>query len=208
MHYSGLLCGDLRCLARVPESVLWLLAPSRGAAVVRDNLLRRAAGDGIAAERLVFAARVGRAAHLRRLAAGDLFLDTFLYGAHTTATDALRGGMALLTLVGDVFAGRVGTGLLEGMNANRAASLVTYSVQEFEDVAVEVATAQRDRASSRLPGAESIGAQFIEPDNRGGSELFDWQSYSRDLEYLSRMMLDVKQLTSTKMHIVLTSNNP
>jgi len=195
----------MRCLQRVPESVLWLLAPSRPAAadVVKKNLLRGAAEAGIAPARLVFADKVGRAEHLRRMAAGDLFLDTFWYGAHTTATDALRGGMALLTLAGDSFARRVGTSLLHGMNANRAPALVTYSVQEFEDVAVEVATAQRDTE-------ESISAKFIEPDdetepdNQRSNVLFDWKSYARDLDNLSLMMLEVKHLTSKNMHIVLT----
>eukprot|EP01035_Chromulina_nebulosa_P017487 gene17487-23040_t len=37
----------------------------------------------------------------------DIFLDTFIYGAHSTATDALKGGLPLITLLGDAFSSRV-----------------------------------------------------------------------------------------------------
>lgn len=50
--------------------------------------------------RIVFAKRVPRAQHLSRHAAADLFLDTLTYGAHSTATDALAGGLPFLTLAG------------------------------------------------------------------------------------------------------------
>ena len=41
--------------------------------------------------RLIFAPRAPKSVHIRRHKAADLFLDTFIYGAHSTATDALRG---------------------------------------------------------------------------------------------------------------------
>jgi len=199
----------LSCLARVPESVLWLLEPSQpGAAeIVKKNLRNRAKDAGILADRLVFAKRVHRLEHIRRMAAGDLFLDTFLYGAHTTATDAMRGGMPLLTLAGDSFSSRVGMSLLHGMNSNKASSLITYSEREFVDAAVEIASAQRAYANSRPSGAKSIATLFIEPDANDDTsgnaiELFDWTSYSRDLDDLSRMMLELKHLTSKNMHLV------
>ena len=50
--------------------------------------------------RIVFAKRVPRTQHLSRHAAADLFLDTLTYGAHSTATDALAGGLPFLTLAG------------------------------------------------------------------------------------------------------------
>jgi predicted O-linked N-acetylglucosamine transferase (SPINDLY family) len=42
----------------------------------------------------------------------DLFLDTFPCSAHTTASDALRVGLPLLTLVGQAFVSRVAGSLL------------------------------------------------------------------------------------------------
>lgn len=45
---------------------------------------------------------MSKSEHLRRHAVADLFLDTLTYGAHSTATDALAGGLPFLTLAGTV----------------------------------------------------------------------------------------------------------
>ena len=110
------------------------------------------------------------------------------------------------TLCGTPYILKTGRGisLLHGMNSNKASLLVTYSEQEFVDAAVEIATAQRAYTNSRFPDAKSIATKFIEPDGKKENELFDWKSYSRDLDDLSRMMLEVKQWSSKNMHIVLT----
>ena len=96
----------MQSLARVPYSVLWLLQPSRShesAVIVKQNLRAAAKNAGILPDRLIFAKRVEHKDHIHRMSAGDLFLDSFYYGAHTTATDTMRGGMPLLTLAGDSF---------------------------------------------------------------------------------------------------------
>ena len=46
---------------------------------------------GILKSRLIFAEYIPKDQHLLRHKAADLFLDTLVYGAHSTATDALRG---------------------------------------------------------------------------------------------------------------------
>lgn len=51
-----------------------------------------------------------------------LFLDTRLYGAHTTAADSLRYGAPVLTLQGDRFANRVSSSLLEALDEDAAAA--------------------------------------------------------------------------------------
>lgn len=96
----------MRLLRAVPGSVLWLLDPGN---VARRNLLREAGAAGVAAERLVFAARVPMESHLGRLAHADLFLDTFRCNAHTTALDALWAGVPVLTLTGETMASRLAT---------------------------------------------------------------------------------------------------
>jgi hypothetical protein len=58
---------------------------------VKTNLLKEAAANGISSDRILFAARTKKFSHILRHFAADVFLDTFIYSAHSTATDAMRG---------------------------------------------------------------------------------------------------------------------
>jgi len=120
----------LMILARVPDSVLWLL---RGTEATNERLRAYAAERGIASERLVFAERLANPFHLARYRLADLFLDTAPYGAHTTASDALWMGVPVLTLSGRSFASRVCGSLVR---AAGVPELVCTSAQEFVDRAV------------------------------------------------------------------------
>jgi predicted O-linked N-acetylglucosamine transferase (SPINDLY family) len=94
----------MRILREVPDGVLWLLTAGNDT----DQRIRQLAGEyGVAAERIVFAARLGNADHLARYALADLLLDTMPYGSHTSASDALWMGVPVLTLSGRSFASRV-----------------------------------------------------------------------------------------------------
>ena len=74
--------------------------------------------------------------HLARHKAADLFIDTFPYNAHTTASDALWAGLPVLTLMGESFASRVAGSLL---NAIDLPELITHTKKEYEDKAIELA---------------------------------------------------------------------
>jgi predicted O-linked N-acetylglucosamine transferase (SPINDLY family) len=64
----------------------------------RRHLLNQAAFHGVAASRLVFIPSLPWTQHLYRSASCDLVLDTFVYGAHTTSSDALWMSVPLLAL--------------------------------------------------------------------------------------------------------------
>jgi protein O-GlcNAc transferase len=51
--------------------------------------------------------------HLKRIKLADIFLDTFPYGAHTTASDAIRMGLPIITIKGESFASRVSSSILK-----------------------------------------------------------------------------------------------
>lgn len=68
--------------------------------VICTRLGDEAEAHGVQRQRIVFGKRVPKSEHLLRHAAADLFLDTLIYGAHSTATDALAGGLPFLTLAG------------------------------------------------------------------------------------------------------------
>lgn len=99
-------------LAEVPGSLLWLLAPDDR---IRANLRQAAHRCGLPPERLLFADLVPQEEHLARLGLADLFLDTWPYNAHTTASDALWAGLPVLTWPGQTFSARVATSLLHAV---------------------------------------------------------------------------------------------
>ena len=50
--------------------------------------------------------------HIRRTAAADLIADSYTYNAHTTAVDAIYGGVPVLTMAGDMIQSRLAAGAL------------------------------------------------------------------------------------------------
>jgi predicted O-linked N-acetylglucosamine transferase (SPINDLY family) len=133
----------LRVLQRVPGSVLWLIAED---AATESNLRREAARRGLAAERLVLSRRVPYEDYLARLACADLFLDTLPFNAGTTASDALWAGVPLLTCAGEAFAARMAGSLVR---AAGLPELVTFSLEEYEQEAVELLSAPARLAELR-----------------------------------------------------------
>lgn len=90
-------------LSANPDSVLWILA---GDSEANTRLKQAAAAAGIAPERIILAEKAGNPQHLARIGLADLFLDTFPYGAHSTASDAITMGLPVLTVPGKTFASR------------------------------------------------------------------------------------------------------
>ncbi|WP_411033957.1 glycosyl transferase [Shinella sp. BYT-45] len=108
--FNGMQKITARCFARwmaillsTPGSVLWLLV---GDESVNERLRKMAEQAGVAPERLIFAGKVQNPDHLARIGLADLFLDTFPYGAHSTAADAVTQGLPVLTVAGKSFASR------------------------------------------------------------------------------------------------------
>ncbi|PIE82803.1 MAG: hypothetical protein CSA09_05170 [Candidatus Contendobacter odensis] len=128
----------MRIMAQVPGSVLWLLASNTDAI---QNLRQAAISHGIDPSRLIFAGRLPKAEHLERYRLADLFLDSFVYGAHTTASDALWAGLPMITLRGARFQSRVCASLLSALGLTE---LIAERIVEFEVLAVSLAR-QPDR---------------------------------------------------------------
>ena len=76
----------LRILARVPDSILWLL---RFPAAGEEHLLRHAAlwGGPAIASRIHFTSVAPKEKHVARGRVADLFLDTSECNAHTVAAE-------------------------------------------------------------------------------------------------------------------------
>ncbi|MFG1377669.1 tetratricopeptide repeat protein [Xanthobacter autotrophicus] len=162
----------MRLLAQVPGSVLWLLAGEEA----RANLRREAEAAGIVPDRLVFAPHRPLPEHLARMALADLFLDTFPYTAHTTASDALRVGLPLVTRTGRSFASKVAGRL---MQLSGLGDLVTDSAEAYETLALSLAR-DKDRLAAIRARLEEGTARV---------RLFDIQRYRAQIEaaYLAMM---------------------
>ena len=163
----------MRILGRVPGSVLWLLRDDDRAAT---NLRNEAGKRGIDGNRVVFARRMPLVDHLARYRAASLFLDTRPYNAHTTASDALWAGLPVLTCEGETFASRVGASVLR---AAGLPELVTRTAQEYEDLAVMLATSPQ-----RLDALRERLRQ-----DRLAAPLFDAERFARGLEAAYRDLL-------------------
>lgn len=162
----------MRIMSRVPGSVLWLLDMPE---VARDNLRRFATSRGIGADRLVFARREKKAAHLSRLQLADIALDTFFFGAHTTAVDALWTGLPVITCPGNTFASRVGASVLGAMGLT---DLIADDRNAYEVLAVRLGKNAQERQELRLRVAA----------HRKTQPLFDTRRFARHFERALSMM--------------------
>lgn len=120
-------------LRRAPGAVLWLYADN---AVAQRNLRQRWREGGLEEDRLIFAARIDPASYRARLALADLFLDTSPYNSGTTASDALRVGLPIVTLAGRSFASRMAGSLLQRMGRSEC---ITATLDAYIDLAIGLA---------------------------------------------------------------------
>jgi len=157
----------MRLLKQVDGSVLWLSATPE---MVKANLRKEAVARGVDAERIVFAERLpSLGEHLARHKHADLFLDTFNYNAHTTASDALWAGLPVVTKIGRQFAARVAASLLTAVGLPE---LITANEQEYERLILELAADPRGLSEVREKLAH----------NRTTHPLFDTVRYTRHFE--------------------------
>jgi len=156
----------MQLLRDMPNSVLWLLADNDTAT---RNLKQAAQDAGVAPDRIIFAQRAKLPQHLARHAQADLFLDTWPYNAHTTASDALWAGLPVLTCAGETFASRVGASLL---TACHLPELITDTPQDY-----------LNRAKELAHDPQQLGAIRCKlQDTRLTVPLFDTVRFTRHLE--------------------------
>ncbi len=154
----------MRILDQVPDSVLWLA----GGAPLQTRFKATAKAASIDESRLVFARRVpDKADHVARLALADLYLDTPLYGACSSAVDCLWVGLPILTNPGDVFSSRGSATLLSSLGVTE---LIVDSDDAYEELAVSL-------------GHDNLALKSLRDkivNDRG--KLFDTAGWVRDME--------------------------
>lgn len=156
----------MRILRSVPESVLWILCQNE---IARRNLRHYAGLAGVDGARLIFASSTGQEAHIARLQAASIGLDSYPYNGHTTTSDKLWAGLPVITLRGGHFASRVSESLLRAIGMEE---LVAETPDDYVALAVNLA-----RAPSEL---QAVREKLLR--NRFTLPLFDTERFTRHLE--------------------------
>lgn len=162
-----------RILVAIPRAVLWMMCDDDDA---RANFIAFMASLGVAAERIHFARRADYPAHVARLQAADIAVDTFPTNGHTTTSDKLWAGLPVLTCKGRNFTSRVSESLLNAIG-------MPELVADDEDGMVRLCIALANDGA-RLA---EIRARLAE--NRHVAPLFDTTRFTRHLERAYEMMV-------------------
>tara|TARA_B110000003_G_scaffold239857_1_gene246157 strand:- start:67 stop:603 length:537 start_codon:yes stop_codon:yes gene_type:complete len=156
----------MKLLNSVERSVLWLLETNDTA---KDNLLKEAKAKNITSDRLVFMKKTSHKIYLSQIKHADLFLDTFVYNAGATASNALWMGVPILTKRGQSYTSRMASSLL---NSIGLPELITSNTEDYLNLAIELAT-----NSNKL---NSIKHKLKE--NRLQKPLFNTEVFTRNFE--------------------------
>ena len=119
-------------LKKLPKTYLWILEDNE---VAKENLTEYAELHNISSDRLIFAPRIDRNNHLKRLTLADVALDTRIYNGHTTTTDALQSSVPVVTIMGKHFASRVSSSLLSSIGLEE---LIAHNIQEYEEKIIKL----------------------------------------------------------------------
>jgi len=120
----------MRILKKTKNSFLCLLENND---FCKENLITEAYKRGVDTNRILFSPLVDYEDIFQRFKFCDLFLDTFPYAAHTTASEALSSGLPLLTMRGESFQSRVSSSLLKNL---RIPELITSNIEDYENYAI------------------------------------------------------------------------
>lgn len=126
------------------------------------------------ARRIIFTDVAPRDLHVARCPLADVFLDTPLVNAHTTACDVLWSGVPIVTLPLRRMASRVCASLVSA--AGVGGELIAKSEEEYVEIAVRLGL---DRGGERAKLRD-----FLLSTRETTSALFDVDRWVRDFERL------------------------
>jgi len=150
------------------NSILWILCSNDTA---KKNLINFSTKMNIDKNRIIFAEHLPRNEHLMRLSQADLFLDTFPCGGHTSASDALRAGVPVISLSGNSFASRVARSLLIELGLD---DLSSNNIDDYFKLALEISK------NTKLHNQLKLKLNRILPN----SKLFDPEYIAKNLDDL------------------------
>jgi predicted O-linked N-acetylglucosamine transferase (SPINDLY family) len=136
-HHVKLSRQDIECwneiLKQVKDSVLVLFLMFSHEP--QKNLLQHF--DEEVRNRIYFVGAAPKWIHLHRLQAMDCILDSFYYGAHTSAGDAIWAQVPVVTRLGEAMESRVCSSMLHAAGLEE---LISHHVEDYIHCAVKCAT--------------------------------------------------------------------
>jgi protein O-GlcNAc transferase len=190
---SIIFCTWMRILQSVPESVLWLQG---GNPVAERNLKQSAVHNGVDGERLIFAPRMSKSDHLRRLELADLALDTRMVSGAATTSDALWAGIPVISIKGAHFSSRMSASILK---AAELPELSVDSLDDYRSLATDLA---------QHPGQLEIKKKVLK-DSLLATPLFNTQRFARLIETAYDRMWQIYCSSEKPVHIAITDTvNP
>jgi protein O-GlcNAc transferase len=182
----------MKILRDTENSVLWLL---HGNDVAVQNLNKEAIHQGVDPKRLLFAPKLSKKDHLKRLQLADAVLDTKTCNGHTTTVDALLAGVPVVTMKGNHFASRVSSSLLAAMGLEE---LIATEAVDYVDLAIRLCS---DSKQHRL-----IKSKLSR--NRYMKALFDTKRFARNLENAFEQIWDIYSKIECPRHIYVNDCGP
>jgi predicted O-linked N-acetylglucosamine transferase (SPINDLY family) len=174
-------------LEKIEGSVLWLFDSSE---LAKSNLISEAKKMKIDPKRLIFAPRISHSEHMARQRLADIFIDTYPYNAHTTASEALWVGVPVVTLAGETFASRVGASLLTAVGLSE---LIANDLIEYENLIISLAKNPQKIKEIR----DTLNSKRLT------LPLFNIKDYAKDLESAYMAMNMLYRQNKTPDHIFI-----
>ncbi len=154
-------------LRRVEGSRLLLRADMT--ASLERTIVDTMARHGVDRQRIELASRLASREFRELISRADIALDPFPFNGHTTTCDCLWQGAPVVTLSGRTYVERFGGSGLATLGLDE---LIAHSVEQYIDVAVELASDRARLANLRGTLRERMAV----------SPLMDFQGFTRDLE--------------------------
>jgi len=191
-----------------PSTKLTLLDPNNNnpqlANAIRENLLLEAKSRGVHPRRVTFGKRMKHAQHVRRISSEcDLFIDSFVYGGHTTMADFLYAGVPSFTLGGygvdneGSFGGmpsRVGKSLIKNLGVDEELFVVD-SVKNIETIDIDFLVLNELR--------RIVVSVILE----GGGNSFDTERITQNVETAYKVVWELNKLKSGDKHVIIMGSD-
>jgi len=171
-------------LSKVDDSILFLRADND---LAKDNLRKEAITKNIDPNRLIFAKKLDYPMYIEMLNLMDLSLDTYPFNGMSSSCDVLWSGLPILTLMGDAYSSRGCSSLLSSVKLN---SLITHSIDEYEKLAIELATNPKK--------LKELRGKII---NKSSLDIYNINKFTKKIEDGYKKIYDRCQLNLPPTHI-------